>query len=202
MASVSSTTSPCFATKPYSTCMSSVPQRAAPRRTASSGTGTAGPWFRRTCRNWGTFGDPSSGTTPADPGRVVAGYENCEGFSQDWASLGNRELAGESAPAEDERDVAWELNVELVTPCHTCRFASPRGTPREALASSFTHSLQQLGSSPPIWTLGGPTVRGKPVSFGHLAVAVLNGALRPFLSYWNPLLKDRGGQPSKGRFPA
>lgn len=98
------------------------------------------------------------------------------------------EIGGEWVPGEKEVDAAWELYVELLTRVSLAELPSDRGLLREALSS--LHSI--FATTRDILRRYGPEVArplsGSDVSFAHLAIAVLNGAVRPFLSRWNPLL--------------
>ena len=98
------------------------------------------------------------------------------------------DVEGTWEPDESERRAAWEMYVELVTRISVVELQPGEGLLREALAS--LHTL--FGSTRDILRRSGPTVaepKGKGnLSFGYLAVAVLNGALRPVLAKWHPLL--------------
>ncbi len=91
-------------------------------------------------------------------------------------------------PDERERDASWELYVELITRVAAVELQSDEGLLREALLS--LHSL--FGITRDILKRYGPDLaRPKAsgdLSLGHIAVAVLNGALRPFLARWHPVL--------------
>lgn len=104
--------------------------------------------------------------------------------------FGVGELSGDWLPDNAERDAAWEMYVELVTRVGVVELGSDQGLMREALSS--LHSLFETTRD--ILRRHGPGVahptEGGSVSFGHLAVAVLNGALRPLLATWHPLLSD------------
>ena len=69
-------------------------------------------------------------------------------------------------------------------------FQRHEGLVREALTSLYT----LFDTTRDILRRYGPGIArpgpGSAVSFGHLAVAVLNGALRPMLATWHPLLED------------
>jgi hypothetical protein len=98
------------------------------------------------------------------------------------------EITGVWEPVVAERRAAWELYVELVTRISVADLRSDEGILREALTS--LHSL--FGTTREILRRYGPDVAmaGEPgeITFGRLAVAVLNGALRPALSRWHPQL--------------
>jgi hypothetical protein len=82
------------------------------------------------------------------------------------------------------------MYVELVTRISVADLAPEEGLLREALSS--LHSFFE--STRAILRKYGPAVatpsEGGAVSFGYLAVAILNGGLRPLLSKWHPLLTD------------
>lgn len=91
---------------------------------------------------------------------------------------------------QKERQAAWELYVELITRISVMKLPPDEGVLREALSS--LHSL--FGTTRSILREYGPEIaRNKPednVSFGFLAVVVLNYVLRPFLTHWHPRLLD------------
>lgn len=98
------------------------------------------------------------------------------------------QISGVWTPADAERRAAWELYVELVT-----RIAVVDLGPREGLLRDALSSLYSLfGTTRDILRRHGPEVaprRGSgEISFGVLAVLVLNGALRPLLAHWHPAL--------------
>jgi TIR domain len=99
-------------------------------------------------------------------------------------------ITGMWKPDADERAAAWELYIELVTRVPVAALASDEGLLREALSSLYT-----------IFTLTrdilrkhGPLIakpkQGGELSFGYVAIAVLNNVLRPILAKWHPLLLD------------
>ena len=89
------------------------------------------------------------------------------------------------AVTRDTRQVAWKLFVESVTRISTQPLDPGGGLLREALTSLyglFTVTREILKESQPSATTGrDPTVE-------HLAIAMLNGELRPFLTRWHPVL--------------
>lgn len=93
-------------------------------------------------------------------------------------------------PDERERDAAWEMYVELVTRISVVELKPDEGLLREALNSLYT----LFGTTREILRKYGPSTaqaKGKgKLSFGYLAVAILNGAFRPVLAKWHPLLLD------------
>jgi hypothetical protein len=99
-------------------------------------------------------------------------------------------ISGKWAPDEAERKAAWEMYVELVTRISVEELEAGEGLLREALSSLYT----LFGSTRDILRRYGPEVatpkRGHELSFGLIAVTVLNRALRPLLSRWHPELSD------------
>jgi hypothetical protein len=98
------------------------------------------------------------------------------------------EVAGVWEPADAERSAAWELYVEMVTRVTVVELGPHEGTLREALTSFYSLFDTTRG----ILRRYGPAVAPRrsagQLSFGALAVTVLNGALRPVLARWHPLL--------------
>jgi hypothetical protein len=97
-------------------------------------------------------------------------------------------VSGTWEPDQAERNAAWELYVEFVTRVAVVELGPHEGLLREALNS--LHAL--FGITRDILRRYGPSVAPKDkeqaISFGGLAVAVLNGALRPLLAHWHPAL--------------
>lgn len=93
-------------------------------------------------------------------------------------------------PDESERNAAWEMYVELITRISVAELKPGEGLLREALSSLYT----LFDTTRIILRKYGPSVaqpRGKDkLSFGYLAVAILNAVLRPVLAKWHPLLLD------------
>ena len=99
-------------------------------------------------------------------------------------------VAGVWKPDEREQDAAWEMYVELATRIAVAELAPGDGLLRESLASlygMFTTTRQILRTY-------GPAVArpkdGSELSFGYLAISMLNFVLRPVLARWHPLLLD------------
>jgi hypothetical protein len=99
-------------------------------------------------------------------------------------------IAGTWKPDEREQDAAWEMYVELVTRVSVADPLPTGGSLRESLASLyslFTTTRSLLRSY-------GPAVarpkHGGELSFGYLAINVLNYVLRPVLTKWHPMLLD------------
>lgn len=99
-------------------------------------------------------------------------------------------ISGDWAPGPSEREAAWEMYVELVTRVGVVSLGPEQGLVREALTSLYS----LFGTTRDILRRYGPSIaqpeQSSVVSFGHLAVSVLNKALRPMLSTWHPLLED------------
>lgn len=98
------------------------------------------------------------------------------------------EINGVWEPSDAERLAAWELYVELVTRVTVVHLGPDEGILREALTSFYS----LFGTTREILRRHGPEVapsraKGR-VSFGSLAVTVINGGIRPTLAKWHPLL--------------
>ncbi|MCS0603330.1 hypothetical protein NX794_19230 [Streptomyces sp. LP11] len=107
------------------------------------------------------------------------------------------EISGTWEPADAERSAAWELYLELVTRVSVEELAREEGLLREALSSLYTfftttrEILRRYGPG-----VAPPLAPGH-VSFGVLAVTVLNRVLRPLLASWHPRLTAyESGRPS------
>lgn len=91
---------------------------------------------------------------------------------------------------EAQQKAAWEMYVELVTRVAIVDLHPEEGTLREALTS--LHSL--FATTRDILRRHGPSVararKKHTLTFGYVAVAVLNRLLRPLLAKWHPLLSD------------
>jgi len=99
-------------------------------------------------------------------------------------------LEGTWVPDKKERDAAWEMYIELVTRISMVELIPDEGLLREALSSLYT----LFGITREILRKYGPAV-AKPkhkgnLSFGYLAIIILNSAIRPVLAKWHPLLLD------------
>jgi hypothetical protein len=99
-------------------------------------------------------------------------------------------IEGTWEPNEAERKAAWEMYVELITRISVAELLPDEGLLREALSSLYTI----FDTTRKILREYGPDVAqakgDDEVSFGYLAVAILNTVLRPVLSKWHPLLLD------------
>ncbi|PEU28631.1 hypothetical protein [Bacillus wiedmannii] len=98
-------------------------------------------------------------------------------------------VKGTWSPNKPERDASWEMYVELITRVATNELKDGEGILREALSSFY--ALFDITRQ--ILKKYGPDV-AKPqtdnISFGYLAVSILNSALRPLLTKWHPLLLE------------
>jgi hypothetical protein len=99
-------------------------------------------------------------------------------------------VEGTWEPDESERTAAWEMYVELVTRISVAELKPGEGSLREALSSLYT----LFGTTREILRKYGPSVAqpkgNDKVSFGYLAVSILNVVLRPVLAKWHPLLLE------------
>lgn len=113
---------------------------------------------------------------------------------------GPAKLSGTWEPDSAERDAAWELYVELVTRISVVPLTPGHGILREALASLY----QMFGVTREILRKYGPGIARAPKKqgqyrFGHLAVWMLNAALRPVLGKWHPELQRWEASRPEGR---
>jgi hypothetical protein len=99
-------------------------------------------------------------------------------------------ISGMWKPDADEQAAAWELYIELVTRIAVAELQPDEGSLREALSSLYAI----FTSTRDILHKYGPTIarakNGSDVSFGYLAITILNHVLRPVLAKWHPLLLD------------
>ncbi len=99
-------------------------------------------------------------------------------------------IQGTWEPDDSERIAAWEMYVELVTRISVAELRPGDGLLREALSSLYS----LFNTTRMILRNHGPGVAqpkgGGKLSFGYLAVAILNAVLRPVLATWHPLLLD------------
>ena len=103
-------------------------------------------------------------------------------------------VEGTWQPDRRQRDASWELYVELVTRISLEELKADEGLLREALSSLYT----LFDTTRTILRKYGPSVakpKGKDtLSFGYLAVTMLNVVLRPVLAKWHILLLDYENQ--------
>lgn len=99
-------------------------------------------------------------------------------------------IEGTWEPDETERKAAWEMYVELITRISVVELKPDEGLLREALSSLYS----LFDTTRKILRQSGPSVaqpKGKDnISFGYLAVSILNVVIRPVLAKWHPLLLD------------
>ncbi len=88
------------------------------------------------------------------------------------------------APDPRQREAAWALFVELSTRVATQPVDLDEGMIREAFDS--LHEL--FAATRGVLRTSGPNAGATEGSIGAIALAVLNGAIRPFLSRWHPAL--------------
>ena len=99
-------------------------------------------------------------------------------------------ISGTWEPDESEIKAAWELYVEMATRTPLGGFSRQEGSVREALNSIYS----MFDTTRDILRSYGPSVArpkgGRELSFGYLAVSMLNHVLRPLLTEWHPQLRD------------
>jgi hypothetical protein len=102
---------------------------------------------------------------------------------------------------ESQQRAAWEMYVELVTRVAVQPLESDEGLLREALSSLYA----MFGETRRILRDYGPEIatpaKRKFLSFGAIAVDVLNVWLRPVLSKWHPMLADYESKRPPDRSP-
>jgi hypothetical protein len=102
---------------------------------------------------------------------------------------------------EKQQLAAWEMYVELITRVAVQPLGPDQGLLREALTS--LHSL--FGEARRILRQYGPCVatpaRPEALSFGKIAVDVLNRSLRPLLAKWHPVLGAYESSRPSGQSP-
>ena len=95
-------------------------------------------------------------------------------------------IAGTWEPDEQERRAAWELYVELITRISVEELQEQEGFLREALSSLYS----LFDTTRDILRRYGPEVAtpkgASDLSFGQIAVTVLNLGLWPLLAKWHP----------------
>lgn len=98
----------------------------------------------------------------------------------------------------EQQNAAWEMYVELVTRIAMQALPDDQGLLREALTSLYS----LFAETRRILKQHGPGVARElsrdAITFAHLAVAVLNVVLRPFLSKWHPALEEYESQRDTG----
>jgi hypothetical protein len=107
-------------------------------------------------------------------------------------------ISGKWQPDDRERDAAWEMYVELVTRVAVFELRPGEGVIREAFNSLYS----LFATTRAILRTHGPSVARSTgedmVSFGSLAVAILNAAVRPLLARWHPVLLDHEARRPEG----
>lgn len=112
-------------------------------------------------------------------------------------------VSGTWTPDKSEREAAWEMYVELATRVTVAELRPGEGLLREALSSYYT----LFETTRRILREHGPAVarpKGRQpdrLSFGIIAVAILNDMLRPLLAKWHPLLLDHESRRSSSISP-
>ncbi|MCZ1009404.1 hypothetical protein [Streptomyces lydicus] len=100
------------------------------------------------------------------------------------------EVSGTWRPDDAERKAAWELYVELITRVSVVELGPSEGVLREALSSQYTlfHTTRDIlrRYGPDV----APRSRQGDITFGSLAVTVLNAVVRPLLTRWHPALAE------------
>ena len=98
-------------------------------------------------------------------------------------------IQGTWEPDKSEVGAAWELYVEMVTRTPLGTFLTEAGSVGESLNSIYS----MFETTRTILRNYGPSVarprRGRELSFGYLAVSMLNLVLRPLLTEWHPRLQ-------------
>ena len=99
-------------------------------------------------------------------------------------------IEGTWEPDESEIRAAWELYVEMVTRTPLGSVSRDEGSARETLTSMYS----LFDTTRDILKKHGPSVarpkNGRELSFGYLAVSMLNLTLRPFLTKWHLKLSE------------
>lgn len=97
-------------------------------------------------------------------------------------------IEGTWEPDEKEKSASWEMYIELITRISIVELKPDEGLLREALSSLYSLFDTTRG----ILREYGPSIarpkKESNLSFGFLAVAILNTVLRPVLAKWHPLL--------------
>ncbi len=100
------------------------------------------------------------------------------------------EIGGDWEPNQAEQKAAWEMYVELITRISVIDLGPDEGLLREALSSLYS----LFATTRDILRRYGPSVakpsRRAELSFGYIAVVVLNRVLRPLLATWHPRLEE------------
>lgn len=98
-------------------------------------------------------------------------------------------VTGTWEPDESEVSAAWELYVEMVTRTPLGGFSSHEGSLREALNSIYSLFDTTRGTLRKYGPGAARPKNGRDLSFGYLAVSMLNLVLRPLLTEWHAKLR-------------
>lgn len=108
-------------------------------------------------------------------------------------------ISGTWEPDKNEQEAAWEMYIELVTRVTVVPLKPGEGLLREALSSYYSlfettrKILREHGYT--VAQPKGPKGHNSDrLSFGIIAVAILNDMLRPLLSKWHPRLQHHETQ--------
>jgi hypothetical protein len=97
-------------------------------------------------------------------------------------------ISGDWELDDIQRRAAWELYVEIITRISTVELRPNEGLLREALSSLYS----LFGTTRTILRTYGPGVApasDRPgITLGGIAIAMLNGVIRPTLTRWHPAL--------------
>lgn len=99
-------------------------------------------------------------------------------------------ISGTWEVTQVQQKAAWDMYVELVTRITTIEIRPEEGLLREALTSLYKlfditrEILHKYGPD-----VSKPTGQDR-LSFGYIAILILNRLIRPLLSKWHPLLLD------------
>ncbi|MCM3689051.1 hypothetical protein [Kocuria rosea] len=101
-------------------------------------------------------------------------------------------VGGTWRPDDAERAAAWEMLVELSTRVALAELRPGEGLLREALSSHYAlfGVTRDLLRRHGVATARPNFVQEGTVSFAALSISMLNGAIRPLLAYWHPVLRD------------
>jgi len=102
----------------------------------------------------------------------------------------------------DQRSAAWQLYVELTTRISVAELPAGEGLLRESLSSLYG----LFGTTRAVLKELGPELASRPSPAGpslrSIAMRMLDGVLRPFLSKWHALLLDHENGRPPGTSPA
>src|SRR3954447_13686778 len=119
-------------------------------------------------------------------------------FAVEISLPGTGGISGTWEPDDRERDAAWEMYVELVTRVAVVELRPEEGVVREAFSSLYS----LFDTTRKILREYGPTIAKSKheggLSFGYIAVAILNSGVRPTLAKWHAALTDWEAQRPQG----